>query len=69
MASFCGFLAIFVGIMLLGSLISFILSKILKVPMWLKLESLQLTGSFKIRGALFRISRLTAEERRRALGE
>ncbi len=40
------------------------LSKILGVPVWMKLESLQLTGSFKIRGALFRISRLTAEERR-----
>lgn len=33
-------------------------------PVWLKLESMQLTGSFKIRGALFRISKLTAEERR-----
>lgn len=40
------------------------LSEILGVPVWLKLESLQLTGSFKIRGALFRISRLTPEERR-----
>jgi threonine dehydratase len=34
------------------------LSEILKVPVWLKLESLQLTGSFKIRGALFAISKL-----------
>jgi threonine dehydratase len=31
---------------------------------WLKLESMQLTGSFKIRGAMFRLSRLTPEERR-----
>ncbi len=37
------------------------------VPVWLKLESMQLTGSFKIRGALFRISKLTAEERRRGI--
>ena len=34
------------------------LSEILGVPVWLKLESLQLTGSFKIRGAMFAISRL-----------
>jgi threonine dehydratase len=34
------------------------LSDSLGVPVWLKLESLQLTGSFKIRGALFAISRL-----------
>jgi threonine dehydratase len=34
------------------------LSELLGVPVWLKLESLQLTGSFKIRGALFAISRL-----------
>lgn len=40
------------------------LSQILGAPVWLKLESMQLTGSFKIRGALFRISKLTAEERR-----
>lgn len=40
------------------------LSELLGVPVALKLESQQLTGSFKIRGALFRISRLTAEERR-----
>ena len=30
----------------------------------MKLESMQLTGSFKIRGALFRISRLSSDERR-----
>jgi threonine dehydratase len=40
------------------------LSSILGVPAWLKLESLQKTGSFKIRGALFRLSRLTEEEKR-----
>jgi threonine dehydratase len=34
------------------------LSGVLGVPVWLKLESLQLTGSFKIRGALFAISKL-----------
>src|SRR3984957_9269173 len=36
------------------------LSDLLGVPVWLKLESLQLTGSFKIRGALFAVSKLTA---------
>ena len=40
------------------------LSDLLGVPVSLKLESMQLTGSFKIRGALFRISRLTPQERR-----
>lgn len=40
------------------------LSAILGAPAWLKLESLQTTGSFKIRGALFRLSRLTEEEKR-----
>jgi threonine dehydratase len=40
------------------------LSQILGVPVWLKLESMQLTGSFRIRGALFRISKLTEEEKR-----
>jgi threonine dehydratase len=34
------------------------LSETLGVPVWLKLESLQLTGSFKIRGAFFAISKL-----------
>ena len=34
------------------------LSEILGVPVWLKLESLQVTGSFKIRGAMFAISKL-----------
>jgi threonine dehydratase len=40
------------------------ISQLLGVPVWLKLESMQLTGSFKIRGALFRISKLTEEEKR-----
>ena len=40
------------------------LSGKLGVPVWLKLESLQVTGSFKVRGALFRLSRLTEAERR-----
>lgn len=40
------------------------LSTILNAPVCMKLESMQLTGSFKIRGALFRLSKLTAEERR-----
>ncbi|MGA2597939.1 MAG: pyridoxal-phosphate dependent enzyme [Bryobacteraceae bacterium] len=35
----------------------------LGAPVWLKLESLQTTGSFKIRGAWFRLSQLTADER------
>ncbi len=39
------------------------LAALLGVPVWLKLESLQLTGSFKIRGAWFRLSRLTDAER------
>ena len=37
------------------------------VPVFLKLESLQLTGSFKIRGAFFVLSRLSADERRRGI--
>lgn len=37
------------------------LSDLLGVPVWLKLESLQLTGSFKIRGALFAISKLNED--------
>jgi len=36
-------------------------------PVFLKLESLQLTGSFKIRGACFVLSRLSADERRRGV--
>jgi threonine dehydratase len=37
---------------------SYALSDLMGVPVWLKLESLQVTGSFKIRGAMFAISRL-----------
>jgi len=36
------------------------LSRILGVPVYLKLENLQLTGSFKIRGAWFKLGRLGA---------
>jgi len=39
------------------------LSEIAGVPVFLKLENLQVTGSFKIRGAWFRLSRLTDDER------
>ena len=35
-----------------------VLSKHLGVPVWLKLECLQITGSFKIRGALFALQEL-----------
>ena len=38
-----------------------VLSDLLGVPIWLKLESMQLTGSFKIRGAMFAISKLDRE--------
>ncbi len=40
------------------------LSKIAGAPVWMKLEFLQITGSFKLRGAWFRMSRLTDVERR-----
>ena len=40
------------------------LSKMAGVPVWMKLEFLQITGSFKLRGAWFRMSRLSEEERR-----
>ena len=43
-------------------------SELLGVPVHLKLENLQRTGSFKIRGASYRLSRLTAEERARGGG-
>src|SRR5688500_6079476 len=36
-------------------------------PVWLKCENLQHTGSFKLRGAYTRISRLTDEERARGV--
>jgi threonine dehydratase len=40
------------------------LSKALGAPVWLKLEMLQVTGSFKVRGAFWKLSRLTEAERR-----
>ncbi|MFJ6651959.1 threonine ammonia-lyase [Microbacterium sp. NPDC091313] len=43
------------------------LSELLGVPVHLKLENLQRTGSFKVRGATYRLSRLTAEERARGV--
>jgi len=39
------------------------LSAALGVPVFLKLEQLQISGSFKLRGAWFRLSRLTDTER------
>ena len=43
------------------------LSDAANTPVFLKLESLQLTGSFKIRGAYFVLSRLSADERQRGI--
>lgn len=43
------------------------LTEVLGVPVHLKLENLQRTGSFKIRGASYRLSRLTPEERARGV--
>ncbi len=43
------------------------LTELLGVPVYLKLENLQRTGSFKIRGATYRLSRLTAAERARGV--
>ncbi len=43
------------------------LSDVLGAPVYLKLENLQRTGSFKIRGATYRLSRLSAEERARGV--
>ena len=43
------------------------LSEAVGVPVWLKCENLQRTGSFKIRGAYYRMSRLTAESRARGV--
>jgi threonine dehydratase len=45
-----------------------LLSKILGVPVWLKLECLQTTGSFKVRAALWRLSNLTPAERAAGVG-
>jgi len=43
------------------------LTDLLGVPVYLKLENLQRTGSFKIRGAFHRLSRLTGAERARGV--
>lgn len=43
------------------------LTELLGAPVYLKLENLQRTGSFKIRGATYRLSRLSAEERSRGV--
>src|ERR1700742_4634693 len=41
--------------------------ELLGSPVWLKCENLQRTGSYKIRGAYNRLSRLDAEERARGV--
>ncbi|GAA4179801.1 threonine ammonia-lyase [Gryllotalpicola koreensis] len=43
------------------------LEEILGAPVWLKAENLQRTGSYKIRGAYNRLSRLTADEKARGV--
>ncbi|PKI92162.1 threonine ammonia-lyase [Actinomycetales bacterium SN12] len=43
------------------------LGEVLGSPVMLKMENLQRTGSFKIRGATYRLSRLTEEERSRGV--
>jgi threonine dehydratase len=43
------------------------LSEAASAPVFVKLESLQLTGSFKIRAACFVLSRMSAEDRRRGI--
>jgi threonine dehydratase len=43
------------------------LSQILGVPVYLKLEFLQVTGSFKYRGALYAVSRLSPEKKQRGI--
>lgn len=43
------------------------LSDVLGAPVMLKMENLQRTGSFKIRGATYRLAQLTAEERARGV--
>lgn len=46
---------------------SYALSEIAGVPVYLKWENQQLCGSFKIRGALYKMNSLTAEERARGV--
>ena len=43
------------------------LSELARAPVFVKLESLQLTGSFKIRAACFVLSRMSADERQRGI--
>lgn len=43
------------------------LSEVLGAPVHLKMENLQRTGSFKVRGATYRMSKLTAAERARGV--
>ncbi|MFH5824382.1 threonine ammonia-lyase [Georgenia sp. AZ-5] len=43
------------------------LSGLVGAPVWLKTENLQRTGSFKIRGAYVRMTRLSAEEKARGV--
>jgi len=43
------------------------LSKLLGVPVYLKLESLQITGSFKLRGAMFYLSTLSKEDKKNGI--
>ncbi len=43
------------------------LSQRVGAPVWLKCENLQKTGSFKVRGALHRLLRLSVEERARGV--
>ncbi|WP_084040158.1 threonine ammonia-lyase [Demequina sp. NBRC 110053] len=43
------------------------LSDVLGVPVTMKLENLQRTGSFKLRGATYRLSRLSPDERSRGV--
>ncbi len=43
------------------------LGSMVRAPVHLKAENLQKTGSFKVRGALHRVSTLTEEERRRGV--
>ena len=44
-----------------------LLTEALGMPTWLKLEFLQQTGSFKLRGAFFRLAALDETERRRGV--
>jgi threonine dehydratase len=43
------------------------LSEMLGVPVYLKMESLQITGSFKVRGALFYLSTLSEAEKKKGI--